>query len=139
MTTATDIQTAIESTLDSVAGLTVTDRAVTGNVAAKDMPATVAVFDGYDDVNVSTETAERVGSWSVPVFLAMADPAAFKTAMLSVIPAIYRAFERDWTGDGLVSVTDGGEPEIVSDAGAAVIARKLLYVKVTFEEPLDAA
>ena len=137
--TATEVQAAIETTLGTVDGLTVTDKAVSGTVETRSLPATTAIFEGYDDVQLHTMTAERTGTWRVPVYFAMSDPARFKSAMVTVIPAIYAAFEDAWSGDGTVEVTDGGEPEIVNDSAAATVARKVLFVRVTFEEPRSAA
>ena len=130
---AATIQTAIEQRLAAVSGLTATPGALDMSVNAKDLPVAWAVFEGYETSEEWTQSADVAARWRVPVVFSY-NRDTFPAEIVSVIPAIHAAFRDGIDGCGRVTVEDGGEPEALGEAAASFLVRKILFVRVEFEE-----
>lgn len=132
--TAESIQSAIETRLAGVVGLTATPEVMTLALPLKQLPAAWAVFEGFDSENTSTAVSDLTGRWRVPVLFSYAPPKEFAKTIARIVPAIHAAFRSGIDGAGTVRVEDGGEPEILEASAGVLIVRKVLFVTVEYED-----
>lgn len=132
--TVTEIQAAIEARLHAIDGLTATPGALDMSVNAKDLPVGWCVFEGYETAEEWTQSADVAARWRVPLIFKYTPVATFTQQMATILPAVHAAFRSGIEGCGKVTVEDGGEPEALGEAAASFLIRKLVFVRVEFEE-----
>lgn len=130
---AATVHSLIESALQGVSGLTVTPGAVTLSVPLSSLPAGYALFDTPELLAQSTAENERAGVWRI-VLMFLFDPVSIATQAPAIEFGVLDAFSGGLMGCGSVSLEDGGDPEMVENDGPALIMRKVLKLRVEWEE-----